>query len=157
MSEFPSIVQLIPHREPMILLDELLDWSPGWSRCGLTVREDARFVDAGRLETPLLIEHMAQAVAVCLGYEAFRGGRGVRVGLIVGCRTFESFAPAAHVGEELIVSAQQRGANRAVSCFECSVEGTGERDGFLLARADLTLYHGDTINQELRGGLGAPA
>jgi predicted hotdog family 3-hydroxylacyl-ACP dehydratase len=142
MSEFPTIVQLIPHREPMILLDEMLDWSPGRSMCCVTVCEDARFVTEGRLETPLLIEHMAQAVAVCLGYEAFRGGHGIRVGMIVGCRTFESFTAAAFVGEKLIVSAAQRGANASVSGFECKVE----RDDACIARAYLTLYYGSTIN-----------
>ena len=142
MSEFPSIMQLIPHREPMILLDEMLGWSQGQSKCRVTVRDGARFVEDGRLETPLLMEHMAQAVAVCLGYQAFRGGHGIRVGMIVGCRTFESFTAAAFVGEELIVSAEQRGANASVSGFECEVE----RDDDCIARAYLTLYYGDTVN-----------
>ena len=142
MSEFPSIAQLIPHREPMILLDEMLDWSPGQSKCRVTVREDARFVEEGRLETPFMIEHMAQAVAVCLGYEAFRGGNGIRVGMIVSCRTFESFTAGAEVGEVLIVSAEQRGANASVSGFECKVE----RDEVCIARAYMTLYYGETIN-----------
>ncbi len=126
----------------MILLDSLLEWERGRSRCHMTVREDARFVENGRLETPLMIEHMAQAVAVCLGYEAYRGGHGVRVGMIVGCRSFDSFAPEAFVGEELIVTAEQRGANFSSSGFECQVE----RNDACLAKADLTLYHGETIN-----------
>lgn len=151
MSEYPSIVQLIPHREPMILLDEMLDWSKGRSRCRMTVREEARFVEKGRLKTPLMIEHMAQAVAVCLGYEAYRGGHGIRVGMIVGCRSFEALVPDARIGETLIVSAEQRGANFSVSGFQCQVE----RDDVCIARADMTLYHGDTINAFNREGSNA--
>jgi predicted hotdog family 3-hydroxylacyl-ACP dehydratase len=157
MSEFPPIVQLVPHREPMILLDELLDWKRGWARCRFEVRREARFVVDGRLETPFMMEHMAQAVAVCLGYEAFRDGRGVRVGMIVGCRSFDALVPEARVGDELIVTARQRGANQAVSGFECSVERNSDGRSVPLARAHLTLYHGDLINPNLRDGLLARA
>ena len=88
MSEFPPIAHLMPHSEPMVLLDRVLDWSPGRIECATQVRENARLVEDGLLLAPFTIEHMAQAVAVCLGYEAYRGGRGVRVGMIVSCRAF---------------------------------------------------------------------
>lgn len=153
MSEWPSVAQLIPHRDPMILLDEMLDWSKGRSRCGLEVRHGARFVDEGKLPAPFLIEHMAQSVAVCLGYEAFRGGRGVHVGMIVSCRSFEALVGEAHVGDRLLVSAEQKRANASVSSFDCRVnrledaaragEGLEHSEGDCLARATLTLYHGE--------------
>lgn len=150
MTEFPSIVQLVPHREPMILLDELIDWKRGWARCAWTVREEARFVEQGVLEIPFTMEHMAQSVAVCMGYEAFLDGRGVRVGMIVGCRTFEACVPEARSGDRLFVEAQQRSANKAVSGFDCHVSDAA---GTALARAALTLYHGDLINEDLKEGL----
>ena len=150
MTVFPSIVQLVPHREPMILLDELLDWKRGWARCTFVVRDEARFVEDGILAMPFTIEHMAQSVAVCMGYEAFLDGRGVRVGMIVGCRTFEALAPEAQTGDQLFVEAQQRGANKSVSGFDCHVS---DAEGALLARAALTLYHGDLINPDLKDGL----
>jgi len=153
MSDFPPVVQLIPHREPMILLDELVDWSEdGRSVCRFTVRDDARFVEGGRLETAFMMEHMAQAVAVCLGYAAYRGGRGVRVGMIVGCRTFECLEPEAKIGEVLTVTAEQRSANLTVSSFECTVrrdDPDAAEGGHAIAHAHLTLYHGDTINEGL--------
>ncbi|MFK7895772.1 MAG: hypothetical protein AB8G23_08060 [Myxococcota bacterium] len=146
MSEYPSIAQLIPHRDPMILLDEMLEWSKGRAQCGLVVKEGARFVEEGVLATPFLMEHMAQAVAVCLGYEAFKGGRGVTVGMIVSCRTFNAHVAEARVGDRLVISAEQKRANASVSAFDCGVDrisGSGEVDRSCIAEATLTLFHGD--------------
>ncbi len=154
MAEYPSIAQLVPHRDPMILLDEMLDWSKGNSRCGLRVREGARFVEDGVLLAPFLMEHMAQAVAVCLGYEAFRGGRGVSVGMIVSCRTFTALAGEVRVGDDLVVSANQKRANTSVSSFDCRVDRRASDGQGLepscIARASLTLYHGELNDGHLR-------
>ncbi|MDC1295526.1 hypothetical protein N8077_04255 [Myxococcota bacterium] len=145
--DFPPISQLIPHREPMILLDKLVDWSRGSARCSMVVSEGARFVEDGKLDSPCLLEHMAQAVAVCLGYEMLLSGRGLRVGMIVSCRTFEALIPTTKVGETLLVSAEQVAANLSASTFDCSVDRTGDGTDERIARASLTLYHGDSINE----------
>jgi predicted hotdog family 3-hydroxylacyl-ACP dehydratase len=68
MSDFPPIAFVIPHQEPMVLLDRIVDWSPGRIECALRVQDGARFVADGLLLVPLTIEHMAQAVAaMCTG------------------------------------------------------------------------------------------
>ena len=61
MSRFPPISVVVPHQEPMVLLDRLLDWTPGQVECALIVRAGARFVEDGLLAAPFTIEHMAQA------------------------------------------------------------------------------------------------
>jgi predicted hotdog family 3-hydroxylacyl-ACP dehydratase len=139
MNAFPPISQLIPHSEPMVLLDRLVDWSPGFARCAFRVRPESRFVEKGMLATPLTIEHMAQAVAVCLGYEAYRGGRASRVGMIVSCRDFRVHEPETEVGSDLLVSVRQLRANRSTSHFDCEVHDARENR---IATAVLTLYHG---------------
>lgn len=143
MSEFPPIAHLMPHREPMVLLDRLVDWSPGHVECATRVRETARFVEDGLLLAPFTIEHMAQAVAVCLGYEAYRGGRGVRVGMIVSCRTFDAHLDSASTGDELMIRADRERGNETLSHFRCEVRRG--KDAF--ASATLTLFHGETLSQ----------
>jgi predicted hotdog family 3-hydroxylacyl-ACP dehydratase len=142
--DYPPIAMLMPHREPMVLLDRVVAWSPGYVECAMRVREGARFVEAGRLAAPYTIEHMAQSVAVCLGYEAYRGGRGVRVGMIVSCRVFEAHRSAASVGEELIVHATRDRGNETLSHFQCEVRSQGE----VLASSTLTLFHGETLFED---------
>lgn len=141
MSDFPPVARLIPHREPMVLLDRILDWSPGRVECATRVCEGARFVEDGLLLAPLTIEHMAQAVAVYLGYEAYRGGRGVRIGMIVSCRAFHAHMESASVGDELMIWAERERGNETLSHFQCEVRYKDEA----FADATLTLFHGENL------------
>lgn len=143
MSEFPPIAQIVPHREPMVLLERMLQWSPGQTECALRVRSGARFVDEDGLRAPFTIEHMAQSVAACLGYEAFLGGRGVRVGMIVSCRAFRAHMPRVAIGDELIVRARRERGNDSLSHFDCEVR----RQDALFTTASLTLFHGESLSQ----------
>lgn len=143
MSEFPPIAHLMPHREPMVLLERLLSWSPGHAECGMQVRARTRLVEDDVLRAPFTIEHMAQSVAVCLGYEAYLGGRGVRVGMIVSCRTFEAHIPSVSTGDELVVKADRQRGNANLSHFDCEVR----RGDALFSTASLTLFHGETLTE----------
>ena len=138
MSEFPPIAQLVPHGESMIQLERLVDWAPGRAECTLRVVESSRFVVEGALETVFLLEHMAQAVAACLGYEAYRGGEGVRIGMLVSCREFRAQLPRIVVGAALRIRVVRSRGNDTTSHFDCEVEC----DGTPVATATLTLVHG---------------
>lgn len=147
MSDFPPISMLMPHREPMVLLDRVVRWSVGEIECATRVREGARFVEDGALLAPFTIEHMAQSVAVCLGYEAYQGGRGVRVGMIVSCREFRAHRERALVGDELTVCASRERGNETLSHFHCEVRHGDEA----FANATLTLFHGETLMETADG------
>ncbi len=137
MTETPAIDNLVPHEAPMVWLDELLGWEPGRARCRAVVHEGSPFVRDGFLPSALLLEHMAQAVAACLGYGALRSGKGVRVGMVVACRRFELFGAGVPVGAELVVEARSVREVDNISLYACVVESAGIR----LAEAELTLYH----------------
>jgi predicted hotdog family 3-hydroxylacyl-ACP dehydratase len=141
VTEYPAIAQLMPHGEPMVLLDRLVGWSPGYAECTMRVRSGTRFVDEGVLRTPFMIEHMAQSVAACLGYEAYRAGLGVRVGMIVSCRVFHAHIESAAVGDELKIIANRERGNDTLSHFQCEVRHESEA----FADASLTLFHGESF------------
>jgi predicted hotdog family 3-hydroxylacyl-ACP dehydratase len=123
----------------MVLLDELIYWAEGEAACTLRVREGTPFVHEGRIEGCATLEHMAQCVAACLGYEALRGGGGVRVGMIIACKRFELFVPHLAVHDEAVVRAKRIRGNDTLSHFECRLERGDE----LVATAVLTLFHGE--------------
>jgi predicted hotdog family 3-hydroxylacyl-ACP dehydratase len=139
MTQLASIADLIPHAGPMVLLDELTHWAEGEAVCTLRIREGTPFVRDGRVDGCTTIEHMAQCVAACLGYEALRGGQGVRVGMIIACKRFELFVPHLSVGDELLVRAKRIRGNDTLSHFDCTLERGSER----VACAVLTLFHGE--------------
>ena len=140
MTEYPAISQLMPHGEPMVLLDRLVEWAPGSAECAMQVRADAPFVEDGALRSAFMIEHMAQTVAVCLGYEAFLGGEGARVGMIVACKKIEIHEDSVPVGEPLSIRANRLLGSEASSHFECEVR---HPDGTPVSSGTLTLYYGE--------------
>jgi predicted hotdog family 3-hydroxylacyl-ACP dehydratase len=130
----------------MVLLDALTAWAPGRAECAMVVREQAPFVTGGVLHVPATLEHMAQAVAACLGYEAFRGGAGVRVGMIIACKRFEAHRPTLAVGDALRIRAERIRGNDTLSHFACEVRRVDPRDDAVeepIATATLTLFHGE--------------
>lgn len=137
MSGWPNIRDLIPHQAPMLWLDQLLAWRPGFARCQLQVRADSAFVEDGVLPGAVLLEHMAQAVAVCLGYAARQNGEAIRVGMVVACKSFELHRAQVPVGTELVVEATCLREMDAVSHFDCKVL----TESALVATAHLLLYH----------------
>ena len=140
MSGYPPISQLLPHGEPIRMLDQLVDWAPGHATCTMRVRETSPFVENGMLPSPFLLEPMAQNVAACLGYEAYREGRGTRVGMIVSCRDYRVHRHHTRVGDELELTAERESGSDALSRFACSVQRGGE----LVANATMTLIHAET-------------
>jgi predicted hotdog family 3-hydroxylacyl-ACP dehydratase len=127
MSAFPPISELVPHTGAMVLLDAMLAWEPGRATCAMRVREGAPLVEAGRIETPLLIEPMAQSVAACLGYEA-------------ACKRFDAFVPSVPAGDTLVFRVSRTRGNATLSHFECAAE---HAEGGAVASALLTLFHAD--------------
>ena len=138
-SEFPPIEELLPHEDPMVLIDRLEAWSNGGGQAIMRVRADTRFVEGRTLATPFLLEHMAQTIAACLGYEAYQDGRGVKQGMIINCKTFTAHVPATEVGDELTLEARREQTTDALSRYSCSVHRGSEP----IADSTMTLFHGD--------------
>jgi 3-oxoacyl-[acyl-carrier-protein] synthase I len=139
MREYPAIAELVPHSGPMVLLDTMTYWAPGEATCVMRVRAGMPFVKGDSLDCVAMMEPMAQTVAACLGYEAFQGGEGVRVGMIIGCRKFRIDVPALRVGDELVIQVSRIRGSDTLSHFECEARRGEER----VATATLTLYHAE--------------
>lgn len=138
--KYPPFEDLIPHAPPMVLLDELVDWEPGRATCTLDVQPDAPFVQEGVIDSLVTIEYMAQAVAACLGYEAFHGGEGVRVGMIIACKKFDLHTSDIPVGASLTIEVSRIRGNEMLSHFDGDVS---DASGRKIASGVLTLFHAE--------------
>ena len=128
----------MPHTGPMVLVDEMVAWAPGEATCRLRIRQEAPFVQADGVDAVVCVEYMAQAVAACLGYEAFVGGEGVRVGMIIGCRKMEILQPRIPVGAEVEIRVKRVRGSQSLSHFSCEVATETP-----VATATMTLYHAE--------------
>ena len=140
MAAYPAMTELVPHGLPMLALDDLLDWKPGYARARLVVSAESPFEHDGRIDTTIALEYMAQTVAACLGMESRSGGTGVRVGMVIACRQMTIERPYLEVGEELVLEAQMVHGFDHSSSFKTE---THAANGALIAKATMMLVHGE--------------
>src|SRR5579871_4801612 len=81
--KLPRIEQVVPHRPPMLLLDEVVAWDDAHTECRVFLRDDSPFVASGRVASTLAIEYMAQCIAVFVGMEAYLRGEAIPLGFLV--------------------------------------------------------------------------
>lgn len=87
-----SLNELMPHAEPMILLDHLIDAGEEFAVCEVNIGEQSMFFDKSLSGVPawIGIEYMAQSISVFAGVAAKLKGESVKVGFLLGSRRYES-------------------------------------------------------------------
>jgi predicted hotdog family 3-hydroxylacyl-ACP dehydratase len=88
-----NIIDLIPQRAPIVMVDEFLGIEESVSKSSLTVREDNIFVDDATLSECGLIEHIAQSAAARVGHIFNTLNRPIPIGYI---GSVNDFAIAVH-------------------------------------------------------------
>ena len=88
-----NIIDLIPQRAPIVMVDEFLGIEQSVSKSSLTVREDNIFVDDATLSECGLIEHIAQSAAARVGHIFNTLNRPIPIGYI---GSVNDFVIAAH-------------------------------------------------------------
>ncbi len=83
------ILDLIPQRAPIVMVDEFLGIDDNVSKTCLTVRNDNIFVDDGMLSECGLIEHIAQSAAARVGYVFKTNNQEIPIGYIGSVNNFE--------------------------------------------------------------------
>ena len=133
---YPAVIDLLPHRPPMVLLDEV-EWFEGASaRCRVEIRPDAPLVEEGRVRAIVALEHMAQCTGVCTMLRARQQGRGPMRGYLVGVRDLRLETDFFDVGDVLHVEATLTWDGADIAHFECRVTRAGRQ----VATASLSVY-----------------
>ena len=84
-----EILQYIPQRSPIVMVDSLIECGDGITISGLLVSEDNIFVVNGELREPGIIEHIAQSAAMGVGYRFVSQGKPVPIGFIGALKDLE--------------------------------------------------------------------
>lgn len=87
LTDLASIKKLLPHREPMMMVDSLLEFSEGKATVGFTILKDNLFVANNEFSETGLIEHMAQAAALYTGYKNYVDNQPAKEGFIASIKT----------------------------------------------------------------------
>lgn len=144
----PDLQDLMPHRPPMLLLDELVSSDAESAICAVTVRADSIFAEGGRVPAWVALEYCAQCVAVFAGLRARANGDAPRLGLLVAARELTLETDWFDKGDVLQVCARLVFGESRVGRFECEVR----RAGIAVATASLSVYqpeHRDGVAESL--------
>ena len=84
-----NILELIPQRAPIVMVDEFVGIDENISRTRFTVYEENIFVDNNKLSECGLIEHIAQSAAARVGYIFKSNHQPIPIGSIGSVNNFE--------------------------------------------------------------------
>ena len=91
-----ALQELIPQRDPMIMIDALYEASELEIDTGLTISNDNLFCSDGLFEAPGIIEHIAQSASAFAGFKAKIANQPTPLGFIGEVKKFRlRFLPKA--------------------------------------------------------------
>jgi predicted hotdog family 3-hydroxylacyl-ACP dehydratase len=112
MTTYPPIVELVPHRPPMLLLDRVLAYDGECVICETVLRPDSPFAEQGHVPAVVGIEYMARSLTMAV----------------------DSF----DVGDRLTIEARRTWGANELGNFACKVQ----RGEDVLVEGALTVYQG---------------
>jgi len=142
MSEYGPITDYLPHRPPMVLIDEILDVTMTTGRCRTTIKPDCVFALDGKVHPTAMLEFVAQACAIGVGVMSARLELPPRLGFIIGCREMTFDVDHFNVGDVLEISVVKLLGQDQIGAFSCTVT----RDGVVC-----TTIHLSVVDAELAG------
>jgi predicted hotdog family 3-hydroxylacyl-ACP dehydratase len=149
----PDIHALVPHADPMVLLEQVVAADAESLTARLVIREGSLFFDEEERGVGVWIgiEYMAQAIAAYAGYQASLKGEPVRVGFLLGSRRYEANCPYFLLDSVLQIHARRvlQGEN-GLGAFECQIWNANDSNQTALATATLTVFQPDQIDHFLQ-------
>ena len=125
--QFPPVSELVPHAAPMILVDRLVAWSAERAHVQALVRAGGPFVVEGRVPGTILLEYMAQAIAVANGWRQRIHHLAPGAGLLLGTRELELAVDDVGVGDHLDIHIEREFDDGKLARYACRVEAGGHR------------------------------
>lgn len=148
MSQLRPVTELVPHRDGMLLIDELLNDSVEVIQAVVTVRKDHLFLQPEGWPAWVGIELMAQTVAAWAGLRRLERKEQVQLGFLLGTRKYECDVPYFPIGARLIMSAKQElVSEQGLAVFICTIE----LDGKEIARASVNAFQPPNVQEFFEG------
>ncbi|MCQ2336910.1 MAG: hypothetical protein MJ010_07005 [Paludibacteraceae bacterium] len=120
-----QIEQLIPQREPIVMLSGVTVYDDGSVETELEITNDNIFADNGKFLEVGIIEHTAQSAAAIIGIENLNSGNTPKVGFIGAIKNFK-FSKLPCVGETIKTKAYIAGSFANISLIKSETTANGE-------------------------------
>jgi len=133
---YPAIAELLPHRPPMLWIDEVVAQQGDEVHCRLTLRREHVFVEDGVVQAITSIEWMAQTVGALVGLFDRKRSQAPRPGYLIAIPEAQFMVASFAVGDRLELWARRVWGDETLASFESHVLRAGE----LTAKAQLSVY-----------------
>ena len=135
MIRYP-LEEYLPHRKPMLLIEELVEVSMSASSSHICISEQSSFFQPG-LGVPAWIgvEYMGQTAACIAGFQLKQGCVDPHIGLLLGSRKYESFTDWFHPGQLLAVSCSEHSTvGGELANFQCEIHDRTHKKTLAVAK-----------------------
>ncbi|WP_228124520.1 hotdog family protein [Glaciimonas soli] len=149
IDNFPAICTFMPHSGRMVLLNRVLSADAENLCAEVVIRPDSLFCESDHgVGNWIGVEYMAQAIAAYAGYNASLRDEPVKVGFLLGTRSYDAHCSYFAVGSVLHVAVQRLiQTDNGVGSFECSITDTDRKT---LATATITVFQPDDADAFLQ-------
>ncbi|MBR6098613.1 3-hydroxylacyl-ACP dehydratase [bacterium] len=138
------IATVLPHEKPMILIDDIIDYSleEKWLRSCVTIREDSVFFDKelNGIDSVVGIEYMAQTIG-CYAYLRKKLDKP-RIGFLLGTRLYNNAIKTFELGKTYNILVKEVFVADIYS-FECFIYNEENEE---IASATINVYQNDDDN-----------
>jgi predicted hotdog family 3-hydroxylacyl-ACP dehydratase len=132
------VLERMPHKPPMLLVDEVVSVEGPRITVKAHISPDHILLEDGAISPLLAIELFAQAAAALMVHRSAQHGAGMESGYLLGTRKLELEVDAFHVGDELVVRAEELWGADALSQLDCTLE----RGGKVVAKGSINVARG---------------
>lgn len=119
-----SIEQVVPHDAPMILIEQLVEYSDESATCSVTITPQSPFYNEQIEGVPSFIgiEYMAQSIAAYAGALANDINEAVRIGFLIGTRKYKTHEARFCKNSKLTIYVHKLYQDESgLSVFECQI------------------------------------
>jgi predicted hotdog family 3-hydroxylacyl-ACP dehydratase len=140
-SALPPLAALVPHRPPMLLVDEVVAHEGRSLVARAVIRGDHPFLEEGGVPALVAIELFAQTAAALVGLLAPPGGPSMSTGALLGTREVRLHVPSFAVGDELLIRCTEAWGVGPAAQIDCTLE----RDGVTIAQGSINVMAGEPM------------
>lgn len=148
MQKTRDLETLLPHRAPILLLDDVVDYDDHFATALVHISASSPFFDnrLGGVASWVGMEYMAQTIGIWAGHQQLSQGKQVQAGFLLGCRRYECSSAVFPVGCTLRIDARPvYRDDSGLGAFDCLIES-----GTLRATAQIKAFRPENPHDFVR-------
>ncbi|MFK4048723.1 3-hydroxylacyl-ACP dehydratase [Acinetobacter venetianus] len=114
-------IQYIPHEQPMVFIDHIVEANEGYAVAELTITPELMFCESDGLPTWVTIEIMAQTISAYSGWRGQQLQQEPKVGFLLGTRKLQLPFAYFKIGQLLKIRVEQQYLHEGLGQFFCEI------------------------------------